>query len=76
MADLPLEDIGWSKLMYLESEIVIGTILELMSVHNAPALPVYDCVIVRKSDQELAMRILSEQFYKQTGLVPKLKTGF
>ena len=73
MADLPSEDIGWSKLMYMESEIVIGTMLELMNEHNAPALPVYDCVIVRKSDQELAMRILSKHFHKQTGLVPKLK---
>ena len=44
-----------------------------MNEHNAPALPVYDCVIVRKSDQELAMRILSKHFHKQTGLVPKLK---
>ena len=75
MADLPSEDIGWSKLMYLESEIVIGTMLELMNEHNAPALPVYDCVIVRRSDQELAMRILSEQFYEKTGLVPKLKVS-
>ena len=75
MADLPSEDIGWSKLMHLESEIVIGTMLELMNEHNAPALPLYDCVIVRKSDQESAMRILSEQFHKQTGLVPKLKVN-
>ncbi len=73
MADLPSEDIGWSKLMYLESEIVIGTMLELMNEHNAPALPVYDCVIVRKSDQELAMRIPSKHFYQQRGLVPQLK---
>ena len=75
MADLPSEDIGWSKLMHLESEIVIGTMLELMNEHNAPALPLHDCVIVRKSDQESAMRILSEQFQKQTGLVPKLKVN-
>ena len=73
MTNIPSEDIGWSKLMYMESEIVIGTMLELMNEHNAPALPVYDCVIVRRSDQELAMKILSEQFHKQTGLVPKLK---
>ena len=75
MADLPSEDIGWSKLMHLKSEIVIGTMLELMNEHYAPALPVCDCVIVRKSDQELAMKILSEQFHKQTGLAPKLKVN-
>ena len=27
MADLLSEDIGWSKLMHMESEIVIGTIV-------------------------------------------------
>jgi hypothetical protein len=73
MADWSSGDIGWSNLMFIESEIIIGTMLELMNDHNIPSLPVHDCIIVRKSDQELAMRILSEHFHKQTGLVPKLK---
>lgn len=73
MADWSSGDIGWSNLMFIESEIILGTMLELMSDHNIPSLPVHDCIIVRKSDQVLAMRILSEQFYEQTGLVPKLK---
>ena len=73
MADWSSGDIGWSNLMFTESEIIICTMLELMNDHEIPSLPVHDCIIVRKSDQELAIRILSEQFYKQTGLVPKLK---
>ena len=73
MADWSSGYISWSNLMFIESEIIIGTMLELMNDHNIPPLPVHDCIIVRKSDQELAIRILSEQFYKQTGLVPKLK---
>tara|TARA_X000000950_G_C13831420_1_gene626334 strand:+ start:152 stop:1447 length:1296 start_codon:yes stop_codon:yes gene_type:complete len=73
MADWSSGDIGWSNLMFIESEIIIGTMLELMNDHKLPSLPVHDCIIVRKSDQELAMRILSEHFHKQTGLVPKLK---
>ena len=76
MADWSSGYISWSNLMFIESEIIIGTMLELMNDHNIPPLPVHDCIIVRKSDQELAMRILSEHFHKQTGLVPKLKTGF
>ncbi len=75
MVDWSSGDIGWSNLMFIESEIIIGTMLELINDHNVPSLPVHDCIIVRKSDQELAMRILSEQFYKQTGLVPKLKVN-
>ena len=68
MADWSSGDIGWSNLMFIESQIIISTILELMNDHNIPSLPVHDCIIVQKSDQELAMRILSEQFYKQTVL--------
>ena len=73
MADWSSGDIGWFNLMFIESEIISGTMLELMSDHNIPSLPVYDCIIVRKSDQEFAMRLLSEQFYKKTGLVPSLR---
>ena len=73
MADWSLGDIGWSNLMFIESEIIISTMLELMNDHNILSLPVHDCIVVRKSDQELAMRTLPEQFYKQTGEVPKLK---
>ena len=75
MADWSSGDIGWSNLMFIESEIIIGTMLKLMNDHNIPSLPVHDCIIVRKSDQDLAMRILSEQFYEKTGLVPKLKVN-
>ena len=73
MADWSSGNIGWSNLMFIESEIIIGTMLELMSDHNIPSLPIHDCIIVRKSDQVLAMRILSEQFRIKTGSVPKLK---
>ena len=73
MADWSSGDIGWSNRMFIESDIILGTMLELMNDHKLPSLPVHDCIIVRKSDQELAMRILSEHFHKQTGLVPKLK---
>ena len=61
--------------MFIESEIIIDTMLELMNDHKLPSLPVHDCIIVRKSGQELAMRILSEQFRIKTGLVPKLKVN-
>ena len=73
MQDWPEAGVRWSKLMFIESEIVIGTMLELMETYNAPSFPVHDSLIVRKSDQELAMRVLSEQFKDKVGIEPRLK---
>ena len=67
MRDWPEAGVQWSQLMFIESEIVIGTMLELMGTHNAPSFPVHDSLIVRKSDQDLAMRVLSEQFKDKVG---------
>ena len=44
--------------MFIESEIVIGTMLELMRSYAAPSFPVHDSIIVRKLDTELALDIL------------------
>ena len=59
--------------MFIECEIVIGTMLELMRSYGAPSFPVHDSIIVRKSDTELALDILSQQFSSKTGIRPKLK---
>ena len=73
MQDWPEAGVRWSKLMFIESEIVIGTMLELIETYNAPSFPVHDSLIVRKSDQDLAMRVLSEQFKGKVGIEPRLK---
>ena len=73
MRDWPKQEVRWSNLMFIESEVIIGTMLELMSKYGIPSLPVHDCIIVRKSDQELGMRVLSEQFKKIVGIEPRLK---
>ena len=73
MSDWPEAGVCWSQLMFIESEIVIGTMLELMETYNAPSFPVHDSLIVRKSDQELAMSVLSEQFKDKVGIEPRLK---
>ena len=65
--------VTWADLMFIESEIVIGTMLELMRSYGAPSFPVHDSIIVRKSDTELALDILSQQFSSKTGIRPKLK---
>ena len=73
MKDWPKQEVRWSDLMFIESEVVISTMQELMVKHQVPSLPVHDCIIVRKSDQELAMSVLSEQFMEIVGIKPRLK---
>lgn len=73
MRDWPKQEVRWSNLMFIESEVIISTMQELMLKHQVPSLPVHDCIIVRESDKELAMRVLSEQFRKIVGIEPRLK---
>lgn len=73
MRDWPKQQVRWSNLMFIESEVIISTMQELMLKHHVPSIPVHDCIIVRKSDQELAMRLLSEQFKIIVGIEPRLK---
>jgi len=73
MRDWSKQEVRWSNLMFIESEVIISTMQELMLKHQVPSLPVHDCIIVRKSDQELAMRVMSEQFKVIVGIEPRLK---
>ena len=73
LADWPSQRVTWADLMFIESEIVIGTMLELMRSYGAPSFPVHDSIIVRKSDTELALDVLSKQFFSKTEIRPKLK---
>ena len=58
LADWPSQRMTWADLMFIESEIVIGTMLELMSgLFSISSFPVHDSIIVRKSDTELAFDI-------------------
>ena len=73
LVDWPSQRVNWADLMFIEGEIVIGTMLELMRSYGAPSFPVHDSIIVRKSDTELALDILSQQFSSKTGIRPKLR---
>jgi hypothetical protein len=61
----------WADLMFAESEIVIGTMQELM-VRGIPSLPVHDSLIVPQSREAVAVDVLKHQFRARTGVVPKL----
>ncbi|MGB8629889.1 MAG: hypothetical protein WCD69_10920 [Xanthobacteraceae bacterium] len=66
------EDFGWSDLMFIESQAMIGAMCELMSL-GIPSLSVHDSLIVPASKQEIAEQTLSKRYLKETGTVPVLK---
>jgi hypothetical protein len=68
------EDFGWSDLMFIESQAMIGAMRELMSL-GIPSLSVHDSLIVPASKQEVAERTLSMHYLKETGTVPVLKVN-
>ena len=72
---MELKDQGWTchHLQYVESEILMNTMLTLADVYSVPCLPVFDSLIVRASDRPVTERVLSLIFKERTGFVPRLK---
>jgi hypothetical protein len=62
----------YGDLMYIESEVIIGAMLELMHDYQVPSLPVHDSLIVPSSKFIVAKGALVDHFRKQTGVVPRL----
>jgi len=75
LADWPSQKVTWADLMFTESEIIIGTMLELMQSYGIPCFSVHDSIIVRKSDQQIAMETLKDQFFRRTNIEPRLKVN-
>ena len=71
----PSQKVTWADLMFTESEIIIGTMLELMHSYGIPCFSVHDSIIVRKSDQRIAMETLKDQFFRRTSIEPRLKVN-
>jgi hypothetical protein len=66
------DDFGWSDLMFIESQAILGAMCELMSL-GIPSLSVHDSFIVPSSKQEVAEQTLSKHYLKETGTAPVLK---
>ncbi|MBO9449899.1 hypothetical protein J7426_06505 [Tropicibacter sp. R16_0] len=68
-----IEEEGWNslKLQAIDADIMRDTLLTLFREHQTPALPVHDCLIVRKQDAELAERVFGDAFYERLGVRPK-----
>jgi hypothetical protein len=75
LSDWSSSHVRWADLMFIESEIVIGTMLELMWSYGIPCYSVHDSIIVRREDQRLAIKTLSDQFESRTTVKPRLKVN-
>jgi hypothetical protein len=64
---------SYGHLMFSESRVIISSMLRLAREHNIPAAPVHDSLLVPRSREAIAYRILDEQFTKIIGVMPKLK---
>lgn len=50
LAGWPSQRVSWADLMFIQSEIVIGRMLELVRSYATPSFLVHDSIIARKSD--------------------------
>lgn len=62
----------YGDLMYIESEAIIGAMLELMRDHQVPSLPEHDSLIAPVSKFGVAKGALIHHFRMQTGVAPRL----
>ena len=62
--------------MFIESEIVIGTMVELMRSYGAPCFSVHDSIIVKKKDEKIAVNTLENQFLGRASVELKVKQSY
>jgi hypothetical protein len=73
LKDWPTQTLTGFDLMYLESEAVIGTMLELMREHDLPSLSVHDSLIVPVRRIDEARTVLQRRYREVAGITPYLR---
>lgn len=66
--------IKWGQLQHEESEVIIDAVHILATMHNIPALPVHDSLIMPLSAETIARTVLVQVFEKRFGSTPYIKT--
>ncbi|MBR1281588.1 hypothetical protein JQ597_06020 [Bradyrhizobium sp. AUGA SZCCT0177] len=64
---------SYGDLMFLESRVIISTMVRLATEHFIPSAPVHDSLLVPRSKVGVARRLLQEQFKDALGVTPLLK---
>ncbi|VDS09131.1 hypothetical protein PARHAE_02320 [Paracoccus haematequi] len=67
------EKLDWADLQFIESEVLISTILELGEKYDIPALPIHDSIIVPKSEDEWGHICLANAFKALVGRKPLIE---
>jgi len=67
---------SWADLMWLESAVMVATMLDLMHHHKTPSLSVHDSLIVPVSKAEVASEALRGRFQAQQKVAPRLKINW
>lgn len=65
----------WADLMWIESEVMVSTMLELQRQHNIPSLSVHDSLIVPAKWANVAAEVLKARFLSETDVTPLIKTN-
>lgn len=68
--------LSWADLMFIESQTVLNTMLELMDAHQAPSFSVHDSLIVREKDLEIVVECLMRHYKTISGIEPALEVTF
>ncbi len=67
--------VGWADLMFIESEVMFGAMLNLMYIHDTPSLSVHDSLIVPASKVEEAREAIAFTLHAKHRVYPILKTN-
>ncbi len=65
--------LSWADLMFLESDVMVGAMLNLMHIHDTPSLSVHDSLIVPASKAEIAKEAITMSFHAKQRVEPLLK---
>lgn len=71
---LKSDKLDWGWLQYIESEVIIATMNELLHVKGIGVLPVHDSIIVPASAHNVATDVLTRHFRNLIGVKPILTT--
>jgi hypothetical protein len=69
------EEFGWADLMFLESEAMLGAMIQLMG-DGIASLTVHDSLIVPVSKRDIAQDVLKDHYRQQTGAWPVLSLKY
>jgi hypothetical protein len=64
---------SWADLMWLESAVMVSTMLDLKREYAVPSLSVNDSLIVPVSKADIASQTLAKRFHGLTKVKPLLK---